>query len=91
MGTNETLRDLHNARFALEEATLAARRSGELYKNTGTGALWDEAYEAWMQARARHGDAFALSLGYTGAGWSYEIWLKDWKARHPHLAVEDAG
>ena len=48
----------------MDEATTRARRSGETFRMTGAGLEMHEAYEAWMCARAKAGDAFALSLGY---------------------------
>jgi len=57
---------VQKAKQKLDEATTAARRSGETFRDTGAGALMKSAWGEWMQARAVAGDAFALSLGYGG-------------------------
>lgn len=57
----------------LNDATLRAMRAGEVFKNTGAGKEMAEAYEAWMTARARAGNRFARSLGYTSAGEDCEV------------------
>lgn len=66
----------------VERVTHEARRLGETFKDTPAGRRVDEAYGAWMQARAAAGDAFALSLGYVGDGsWSLDVWLKNHEKR----------
>jgi hypothetical protein len=40
-------------------------------------------YERWMRLRAAEGDGFALSLGYTAQGWSFENWRKHAKVCQP--------
>ncbi len=65
---------VQRAKEALEQATLRATRSGEMFKDVGAGLEMREAYDAWMRARAAAGDAFALLLGYTATGWSFAAW-----------------
>ncbi len=62
------------AKERLDAEQLAHKRRGYVHDDV-TQASWDDAYDAWMQARAADGDAFALSLGYTATGWSFEQWI----------------
>lgn len=62
------------AKERLNEEQRAYMRRGYVHDDA-TRASWAAAYDAWMQARAADGDAFALSLGYTATGWSFEQWI----------------
>jgi hypothetical protein len=66
---------VEEAKQALDAATLAARRSGETFKDTGAGAELSRAWDVWMRARAAAGDPFARSLGFMPDGsWSLDAW-----------------